>query len=437
MRNAVGGLHALMLVNKRWHDLACDDGVWRALVLEAREHDGKLSFRGSWKATLRAVLVKKNQAEARRRQLLEQRLARKEGRPVPPSSVIDGEDVMAMATFDFSTSPPLLRLGCWGAESGQIERVDGRALSASSFASQFDAARLPTILVGVVSEWRAFSRWQLEEISKHYGAEVVACAQYSKRGRIRIALGDFVAYMKTQRDVSPLYVFDEDVIARVAQMREDYAIPEFLWQDLFVLLGKHLRPSYRWLLLGPERSGSGFHFDPHGTTAWNALLVGRKRWALYPPGRVPPGVKVEADDDGFVYSFEAPDPLSWLRDVLPRLAQHERPIEFTQQAGELVFVPSGWWHQVLNLEPTVSVTQNLCNEHNLDAVTESLLRDGHGDMLQRLTQRLQLVEPRLYHLTRQHTQRAIDRLGGQEALAYRSEARVLLRATKYSNYVVR
>eukprot|EP00121_Abeoforma_whisleri_P011383 Awhi_evm1s10495 len=51
----------------------------------------------------------------------------------------------------------------------------------------------------------------------------------------------------------------------------DYTVPPYFSEDLFQILGDQ-RPDYRWIIVGPERSGSTFHIDPNGTSAWNAVL---------------------------------------------------------------------------------------------------------------------------------------------------------------------
>lgn len=58
---------------------------------------------------------------------------------------------------------------------------------------------------------------------------------------------------------------------------KDYCVPHLFQEDFFDILDKDKRPSYRWLIIGPERSGASWHVDPALTSAWNTLLSGRKR----------------------------------------------------------------------------------------------------------------------------------------------------------------
>jgi hypothetical protein len=149
-------------------------------------------------------------------------------------------------------------------------------------------------------------------------------------------LSDYLDYCQKQHDESPLYVFDPNFGSRAPALLADYTPFEFMSPDLMLKLDP--RPmDFRWFVLGPARSGATWHMDPFGTSAWNSLLSGRKRWALYPPGQPPPGVRIV---DG---KLDAPSSLAWFLDVYPNLGAGEMPIELVQGEGETVYVPSGWY----------------------------------------------------------------------------------------------
>eukprot|EP01126_Amoeba_proteus_P053920 TRINITY_DN659_c1_g1_i6.p1 TRINITY_DN659_c1_g1~~TRINITY_DN659_c1_g1_i6.p1 ORF type:complete len:211 (-),score=43.38 TRINITY_DN659_c1_g1_i6:123-755(-) len=146
-------------------------------------------------------------------------------------------------------------------------------------------------------------------------------------------------------------------------MSLEYSVPIYFQEDFFSLLED--RPSYRWLLVGPARAGATFHKDPNWTSAWNGLVSGHKKWIMWPPD-VPP-LGVIPSDDGLDVTVPA-TMVQWFNDFYHIKHPIKDPIEFVQRPGDLVFIPSGWWHSVINLDSTIAFTQNYVSESNLRKV---------------------------------------------------------------------
>ena len=284
-----------------------------------------------------------------------------------------------------------------------MERVDGRQLSVDHFMQSYGSCSQPCVITHLTNSWAAETDWTPEKLCERCvdGQWRVGCSEEGKA--VQITLADFFHYCAGQagalQDDSPLYVFDWDFSEdpQLSAMLGDYSVPEYFRDDLFELLD-HLgcRPPHRWMIMGPARSGSTLHTDPLSTSAWNTLLVGHKKWILFPPDTAAADV---LPTDLLPDSKELGGAAQWFANVLPR-AQHavdwptHRPIEVLQKPGETMYVPAGWWHAVLNLDTTIAVTQNFAQPHNFDDVWRSMV-EGRGDLIPEFYRKLELSRPDL------------------------------------------
>ncbi|CAE7811913.1 PSR, partial [Symbiodinium microadriaticum] len=137
---------------------------------------------------------------------------------------------------------------------------------------------------------------------------------------IRLRADFFEEYMKTQKDDSPVYLFDNHFKHEKKELLSDYRIPHYFPDD-FMALADEDRPPYRWIGIGPKRSGTVMHQDPLCTSAWNTLIRGRKLWLLLPPStpkRVAKSKDVMLPDDD-------DEACNHFLDLLPRKRARQDP----------------------------------------------------------------------------------------------------------------
>nr|KAG5688492.1 hypothetical protein BaRGS_007136 [Batillaria attramentaria] len=57
--------------------------------------------------------------------------------------------------------------------------------------------------------------------------------------------------------------------------------------------------------------------------------------------------------------------------------QSAKYIEVEQKAGELLIIPTGWYHQAYNTEETLAISGQVMNRNNYRFVLEEILKAGN------------------------------------------------------------
>lgn len=256
---------------------------------------------------------------------------------------------------------------------------------------------------------------------------------------LQLNFADYFQYVSQQNDETPLYIFDPDFGEKLPELLDDYNVDDlkFFKEDMLKVVtrdrGEKIdgsasttesgvakkaaesdgaekqpekrstsdssRPDFRWVVIGPQRTGAPWHTDPARTSAWNALVKGRKRWAIYPPDSPPPGISMGKNGGGREHALNMTS-LAWYLHVYPTLAPHQKPIEVIQEEGEVIYVPSGWWHLILNLDTTIAVTQNFVDSHNLMDFMKDLLDDQQDEALSQFQHKIKTSRPETFDLFR-------------------------------------
>ena len=447
-------LASLSLVSRVFRAFACHEDLWKAEVL--RRDGGAFVFRGaSWRETYRhgAEASRRGDERGDAERRVEPAVARDASsvrknaarvnatENTPPrifSDALYSRHLAAHRPLDPAwlekETIPVLECAS-SASSEDLEDSRQKSLR-DAFVSEYEARGEPVILRGACAKWAAThadktkSPWSLDALR----ARIANKNATFSVGGYPVTLDAWAAYCDACApsdeggsgpvDDAPLYLFDKSFVETAPEIfghtsPVGFEPPAIVCgddekDDLFALLTKNAnaknananddardarasRPDHRWFIHGPARSGSSFHVDPNGTSAWNAVVFGAKRWILFAPdGAPPPGVHPsldgatvaqpvtlvewyagfyehayssdpeetsgdESDDDDAEDGAE-PSDVRRSREKGSRVKNRQYSVrEGTCRAGDVLFVPSGWWHAALNLTETAAVTQNFCS----------------------------------------------------------------------------
>ncbi len=220
----------------------------------------------------------------------------------------------------------------------------------------------PVVLAGAASHWPAM-QWTLPGFRHAYGhvrikphhGNIVQSTEETTLGEFM----DGMASDRTGRFLSWPYPLEHpelvDTFRLPSCLAENWAPPKY-------------HPTLLWIIVSPPGSGLRLHRDIYWSSAWNAQMVGRKRWTFCAP-----------QDDPWVYNGQ----VNTFEPDLATFPLFERATvyETVAEPGDIVYVPSRWWHQTRSVDAGLALTGNYTDRTNYRTVMAYMQAHGMHDLL--------------------------------------------------------
>ncbi|MGE0798660.1 MAG: cupin-like domain-containing protein [Lautropia sp.] len=224
--------------------------------------------------------------------------------------------------------------------------------SREEFLAGYVAGCRPVVLIDLAADWPARERWQPLALGQRF-AELPVEIQDSRESdprfeenkeahRRTVRFGDFVDRIVAQGASNDCYLTANNELLKR---------PEFgsLFDDVgslpdYVDRKRLATSSFFWI--GPRGTRTPLHHDT--VMLFHTQVVGRKRWRF-----VSPLDTANVYNYNGVFSRVDLDAIDLQRH--PRM-QGVRVLDVVVEAGETIYLPLGWWHQVTALDVSVSLS---------------------------------------------------------------------------------
>lgn len=256
---------------------------------------------------------------------------------------------------------------------GSIPIVDSAALSLEEFSQRYLFPRLPVVLRGAAAAWPALGRWTPEFLRQHFGSQSIRVDSDDAQAVHEFNFGEYIQFASDGLTpghrlpyVRNIWLADQfpSLVADVATcpfMTPNWFGESPLREIVAESSGGHW-PQWLEFFFSPRGRRFPFvHIDTCMTHAWCAQIYGQKKFWLWAPA---------AERNGKRYPCLRSDLVTFFADALP--------LTGTISAGDIVFVPAGWYHTTESETVSITVSGNFVNESNWDDFCDRYFRQLLG-----------------------------------------------------------
>jgi ribosomal protein L16 Arg81 hydroxylase len=228
---------------------------------------------------------------------------------------------------------------------GSIEQVE--SITQNEFEQHYFSKQKPVIIKRGVNQWKAVSLWSPDYFQSLYFDKEVSVHIYdedklpklSKKYKMQDAI-NLICHNKSEEKY---YLSQYSIHDEFKELINDFELPTWSNKNKEYI-------SNLWF--GQEGNETILHFDVSHN--YLAQVIGRKHIRLFSP-----------EDAPYLYSYppESKKPTHYSQildidnpnyEVFPNF-KYAKPIEGIISPGDVLFIPSGWWHDVRSLDLAVSV----------------------------------------------------------------------------------
>jgi len=250
-----------------------------------------------------------------------------------------------------------------------------RDLDYKTFVNNYLRPRKPVIFDGALQEWDAVRNWTPQLFAERYGAlDLVIDGRPVTMGNlITLILNadqhSSAPYLRNYPISSISRDLLQDIEPLPAYLRPNWLETKFHPAKLNRILGRAVIPD---IFIGGACSSFPFlHYDLLNSHAFLCQIYGEKSYAMYSPDQTPLLYRsTEHPNRSQICNIESPN-----LNEFPRFAA-ARPIGGILRAGEMIFVPAGWWHTAKILSPSITVSINVANSSNWLGLIEDQYRNA-------------------------------------------------------------
>lgn len=250
-----------------------------------------------------------------------------------------------------------------------VDSVERRSnLSYEEFVREYASVGKPVIITDAIKNWKASTKWTIDFFRSEYGSITDLVLDYKPETSdkeltyVSMTVADYIDYMTNGVRDKLLYL-SRFPICNHPELWEDYEEPIY-FNNWYRKLPLEIRKKYYdnacAILIGQKDTSIGLHYDSEHDTAWVAVISGSKQVVLLSP-----------DQEKYLYDGHV-DCFNPDLEKFPLYA-NAKPVECILNQGEIIHIPPDWWHQIKNLEDTITLITNTINEWNYELVCQGFL----------------------------------------------------------------